>query len=436
MKILITNRTMSKRNGAELYIRDLALELLAQGHRPMIYTSEMGEVGRELKHLTVPITDNLDDLGVRPDVIHGQHFITAMAALTYFDDVPMVNMSHGWRPWVEAPLRHPNVVGYIAVDEATRDRLALQYGIADERISTVPNFVDLDRFQPTAQPREKLSRILLFSNYPREGSPYYRVAHQAAEELGADLDVIGSNADTATDTPESVLGDYDVVLAQGRSALEAMAVGASVMICSSRAFGPLVRSDNVERLRDLNFGVRTQTMPVDASTIVSQLSAYSATDAAKVSSWIRERVSVQDAVRHLVEIYGRAVDEFDPTAVDPREAAQATGRFLAEATTGYNDMRNERDTHYRRARADAQGKKLQVRAQGERNELRAQLTKARAELAGERRTVKQLKQRVAAQQTRLDQLLGSRAVRAQRRVRSAPALTKTYRSLLGALGRR
>ncbi|MBK9558710.1 MAG: hypothetical protein IPO44_03780 [Candidatus Microthrix sp.] len=47
-----------------------------------------------------------------------------------------------------------------------------------------------------------------------------------------------------------------------------------------------------------------------------------------------------------------------------------------------------------------------------------------------------MQQRVDAQQARLDGLLASRAVRAQRRVRSTPALTNAYRGLLGALGRR
>lgn len=118
MKILITNRTMSIRNGAETYVQDLAMELLAQGHRPMVYTAEVGATGRRLIDLTIPVTDDLDTLGVRPDVIHGQHFMTAMTALAYFRDVPMVGVSHGWRPWTETPIRHPNVVRYVAVDEA------------------------------------------------------------------------------------------------------------------------------------------------------------------------------------------------------------------------------------------------------------------------------------------------------------------------------
>ena len=246
MKILITNRTMSIRNGAETYVQDLAMELLAQGHRPMVYTAEVGATGRELIDLTIPVTDDLDTLGVRPDVIHGQHFMTAMTALAYFRDVPMVGVSHGWRPWTETPIRHPNVVRYVAVDEAVRDRLSLQHGIEDDRISIVHNSVDLERFQRTAAPGESLRRMLLFSNYVLKGSPYFLAAHQAAEELGVELDVVGTGTNSQTSAPEKILGDYDLVLAQGRSAIEAMAAGASVMIGSSRAFGPLVRPDNVE----------------------------------------------------------------------------------------------------------------------------------------------------------------------------------------------
>ena len=436
MKILITNRTMSIRNGAETYVQDLAMELLAQGHRPMVYTAEVGATGRELIDLTIPVTDDLDTLGVRPDVIHGQHFMTAMTALAYFRDVPMVGVSHGWRPWTETPIRHPNVVRYVAVDEAVRDRLSLQHGIEDDRISIVHNSVDLERFQRTAAPGESLRRMLLFSNYVLKGSPYFLAAHQAAEELGVELDVVGTGTNSQTSAPEKILGDYDLVLAQGRSAIEAMAAGASVMIGSSRAFGPLVRPDNVERLRELNFGIRTQTLPVAASTITSQLAGYSAADASEVSSWIRDRVGVPDAVRQLITIYEEAIGDFDPAAVDPDEAARATGRFLTEATAQFHDVLHKYNAARPQARLDARGMKLQVRAQGERDDLREQLAKARADLRRERRTVDQLQQRVDAQQARLDGLLASRAVRAQRRVRSTPALTNAYRGLLGALGRR
>ena len=44
--------------------------------------------------------------------------------------------------------------------------------------------------------------------------------------MGAHLDVVGEKMGTATRHPEELVGGYDLVLAQGRSALEAMAAGA------------------------------------------------------------------------------------------------------------------------------------------------------------------------------------------------------------------
>ncbi|MEZ5383293.1 MAG: hypothetical protein R2754_16045 [Microthrixaceae bacterium] len=173
-----------------------------------------------------------------------------------------------------------------------------------------------------------------------------------------------------------------------------------------------------------------------AETIVSQLSGYSATDAATVSTWIRERVGVGDAVQAMVAIYAEAIEEFDPDAVDRLHAARATGRFLAEATVEFHDILHRYYALRPRARADAEGLKLQRRAEGERNDLREELREARAELATERRTVRQLRQRTTAQQERLDELLGSRLIRAQGRIRATPAVAKPYRALLSALGRR
>ena len=48
-------------------------------------------------------------------------------------------------------------------------------------------------------------------------SPYFLAAHQAAEELGVELDVVGTGTNSQTSAPEKILGDYDLVLAQGLS---------------------------------------------------------------------------------------------------------------------------------------------------------------------------------------------------------------------------
>ncbi|GEM_PF-4726178 len=188
-----------------------------------------------------------------------------------------------------------------------------------------------------------------------------------------------------------------------------MAVGASVMILSSGAFGPPVRSDNVERLREFSFGIRSQCIRSCRWRLTRS-----------PHSCRRTRWRTQLTCRR-----GSAT-------------GKVTGRLLAEATGKFHNVLNDRDAIRRRARTDTHGKKLYARAHGERNELRAQLGSARSDLARECRKVKQLTQRVEAQQARHDShdhLLASHVIRPQRQVWSTPLLKMAYRSLLNAVGR-
>ncbi len=314
--------------GSGLYVRDVAIELLRCGHTPIVYCFEQGDLSRQLMDRTIPVTDDLAAIGDPPDVIHGQHHLPTMAALQWFSDTPVVGVSHGWRPWDEQPVVHPNVCRYVAVDEAVRDRLRFQHGIPSDSIEIVSNFVDLERFERCAELADPPSRLLVFSNYVSPRSPYHAAAEEAAEILGMSLEVVGAGMGTSTDRPEEVLGRHDVVMAQGRSAIEAMACGASVMIGSSRAFGPLVATSNFDHLRRLNFGIRTQTLPATASTIVDQLGNYDPVDAARVTDRVRSEAGAHDAVQRLLAIYARAVASFEGDPSRVTDATRATGTFV------------------------------------------------------------------------------------------------------------
>ena len=90
MRVLITNNTLAGRAGSELYVRDLALALLRRGHSPLAYSTNLGEVARELLTATVPVVDDLDDIGAAPDIIHGHHHLDTMTALLHFDRTPAI----------------------------------------------------------------------------------------------------------------------------------------------------------------------------------------------------------------------------------------------------------------------------------------------------------------------------------------------------------
>jgi hypothetical protein len=48
LRVLITNLTLASRTGTETYVRDLALGLLERGHTPIVYTTDPGDIAREI----------------------------------------------------------------------------------------------------------------------------------------------------------------------------------------------------------------------------------------------------------------------------------------------------------------------------------------------------------------------------------------------------
>jgi Glycosyltransferase Family 4 len=344
VRILITNNALDRRAGSELYVRDLALGLLRKGHTPIVYSTQLGAVATEIRSATVPVVDSLDSLTTPPDLIHGQHHIDAMTALLRFPNVPAVYVCHGWLPWEEAPPMFPRILRYVAVDEPCRDRLLIEHGIPSAKVRMVYNFVDLGRFPARSGLPVRPARALVFNNYATDF--YTTSAREACERTGIELDVVGTDSGNMTTRPEQILGNYDLVFAKGRSALEALAVGCAVILSGVQRMGPLVTTAELDALRPLNFGLRALGEPISAASIEREISRYDAVDAARVSAAIRAGASSDAAVDQLIALYREVIDEFArqgrPAAADEMAAASDYLRWLAptykEANAGAMKM--------------------------------------------------------------------------------------------------
>src|SRR5262245_14502833 len=286
LRVLLTNSTLAVRAGTELYVHDVATALVARGHTPVAYSTVLGEVAEALRRKGVPVVDRLDALAEPPDVIHGQHHIETLTALLHFPGVPAVSFCHGFLPWEEEPLLFPRVRRHVAVDSATRDRLVLGHAVAPERVRVIPDFVDLERFTVRAPLPLRPRRALVFSNHAGEARLVPEV-RQACAAAGIAVDVLGLRSGTASASPERVLPGYDLVFATGRSALEAMAVGAAVVLAEVVGIGPMVTAERFDELREANFGLRALWSPVSAEAVARQVARYDAADAALVSRRVR-----------------------------------------------------------------------------------------------------------------------------------------------------
>jgi hypothetical protein len=328
LRVLLTNGAFAIRAGTELWVRDVALALQARGHRPVVYSPMLGELAEDLRRATIPVVDDLDALGAPPDVIHGHHHLETMTALLRFPGVPAISVCHGWLPWQEAPPRFPRIHAWVAVDEVCRDRLVYEHGIPPERTRLLLNFVDLRRFPARdAPPLPRPRRALVFS-YTASEDTWVPVVRAACARAGVEVvDVVGYGAGNPTPSPETLLPQYDLVFAKGRSALEALAVGAGVILCDERGSGGLVTTDRLAALRRKNLGVRTLDRPLDADALATEIVRWDAADVAEVSRRVRAEADLDAAVDALESLYREAVAA--AVAVDPAAEAEATATYLA-----------------------------------------------------------------------------------------------------------
>jgi len=329
LRVLLTNLTLASRTGTEGYVRDLAVALLRRGHFPLVYSPRLGEVAEEIRSATVPVTDNLASMSFRPDVIHGHHHPEVMTALLRYPGVPAVFVCHDWRAWHDAPPRFPRILRYVAVDDTCRDRLVLEAGIPERRVEVLLNFVDLERFRPRSPLPVRPARAVVFNNLAAEDKALPKI-REACLRHGIALDVIGAAARSSSEAPEARLGAYDLVFARGRSAIEAMAVGAAVVLCGTDRFGEMVTCGNFEDLRRANFGRRRLQRSIAADAVAEEISRYDADDAARVSERVRRTASLEEAVDRWLGIYAAVVGEAASRDVDDAAEWHAAADYLRE----------------------------------------------------------------------------------------------------------
>lgn len=302
MKVLLTNNTLAGYAGTELYVRDVALELLRRGHQPMAYSTSLGAVAEELRAAGVPAVQALADLAETPDIIHAQHHYDTLTALTWFAQTPAVYFCHGAVPWEERPFRFPQILRYVAVDEACRERLIVEGGVPADDIEMILNFYDAARFAPRPPLPAKPSRALAFGNVFSEAGALPAL-REACRACGLSLDAAGLGVDRTAAEPGPLLRHYDVVFAKGRSAIEAMGVGAAVILCGDEKMGPLVTAANFYSLQRANFGFRTLTRPLTAQAVAAELRSYDAPDADAVALHVREHCELKPAVDRILGVY-------------------------------------------------------------------------------------------------------------------------------------
>lgn len=354
MRVLFTCHDLRHYSGVPLYTRDVAVWLRSAGHEPIVYSPTHGAVAELLRAEGIQAIDDLDELDAPPDVIHGQHQVPAMTAMLRFPLVPALFVCHGITPWQEEPPLFPSLLEYVAVDALRRERVTAR-GVPPERVTVIHNFVDVERYPLRSPLPPAPRRALVFSNQAAESDPWVQAIARSCAARGIALTIAGFRSGNVVARAEEVLPSFDLVFARGRSALEAMCVGAAVVLCDVEGVGPLVTSANFDALRDLNFGIGALDAG-GASTLDASIAAFDPIDAARVRDRVRSDTTRDAAARSLLTLYEKLLREtFEPEALHLRRCAAAAARYAASLGTFIEATLAERN-YARRERDDAREK--------------------------------------------------------------------------------
>jgi hypothetical protein len=315
LRILITNAELGVPSGTTVYVRDLALELKRRGHEPVVYTLALGAIARELLEAGIFVTRHLERIKIDPDLIHGHHWLPTSRTLRSFPSVPAIYICHDHTSYHSKPVFGPQVRRYFGVSPLCIARL-IHEGIPPEAAELIPNFVDTRRFVARGGLPPRARRALIFSNYAHARTHLPAVA-EACRRAGLEFDVVGKSSGNSVARPESVLWRYDLIFAKAKASMEAMATGAAVVLCDFGGVGPIVTSENFERLRQVNFGFEALVDPLTPESVLRQMERYDPEDAARVCTKIHSTAGLESAVEHLLTIYVEVIGAKGVSATAP-----------------------------------------------------------------------------------------------------------------------
>lgn len=332
MRVLITNNTLRTRGGTESLVRDLARGLNALGHSAIAYTSDPGQQPRLLENDVVPVATDLENLPFKPDIIHGQHHLDAMSAITALPGVPAIYHVHG-AVWRGTPVKHPRILHYLAMSHTTKERMMIEAALPDEAVSVFLNPIDLSRFRHVRRPEARARRALFYNRHLKADSDVVLAVRDAGQSSGIEIDFIGYHFGSSVEAPQDVLPRYDIVFASGLSAIEASACGCAVIVLGRTSCGGMLLPENYEQLRGANFSIASNSPPSVAETIAVELQRFSPSAVAEVTARIRRDADMNTAVKKLEALYQRIIARHASAVPDANAESRATSHYLRKITS-------------------------------------------------------------------------------------------------------
>lgn len=304
MRILLATNHLWRYTGAECNLMDLARALAVRGHQLACYAVFVAPAMKapfEEAGARVLVADAEVD-AFAPDAIFCQHHPVASLLRDRLPEVPMVLAHLGVEPILEqAPLVPCGVDLHLAISEEARAALVAQ-GVPEEKIRVFRNVVEARR-RPSASER---SGALLFS---------YKLSRETCSVLSCVVGEMGLSLDTdslaksGTLRPDHVaekLGHARLVIASGRSALEAATAGAAVVVLGPAGLDGALTAQTLQTLAEANFSGRRHGARVTPESVRQAVTEALASNVQETLAEVRRQFDPHQRAEQLESILAAA----------------------------------------------------------------------------------------------------------------------------------
>ena len=296
MHLILSAQHLASIGGAETYLVTVAEQLERIGHGVVLYAEEVGEAAEEARARGLRVADRVDRLPAECDAILVQDTVTSHILAERYPETPQVFVSHGIVFDWTLPPQLPGLVSKVIV---MNDRVGARAaaGGAPYDIVRLRQPIDLDRFSPRGSAPDHPRRLLMVGNYLR-GSRRNALL-EACASAGIEARQLGAHGDAATRTPELEVGEADIVVGYGRSAIEGMASGTAVYVYDHSGGDGWVTAETYPELEANGFAGSANEAVIDGARLRRDLAAYEP-DMGLVNRELARKH--HDATRHAADL--------------------------------------------------------------------------------------------------------------------------------------
>jgi tetratricopeptide (TPR) repeat protein len=346
LRLVLATNHLWNNTGSELTLLGFARALAAKGHEVVCFALMTNpKIARGLQGDGLRLLQSREELAqFNPDAVYCQHHTTAAAVRGCLPVVPILLAHLGVEPELEqAPFVNCRISRHLAISEEVQASL-IQQGINSNRIQIFRNAVPAASFSKYCLPRTG-NTALLFSYKLSKGQR--SVIRDGVGKAGLQLD--DQSMTSIGQLPYEAIGERlssaRVVLASGRSAIEAMMTGAPTIVVGPKGLDGAATPARLAELAKANFSGRLIAQEITVETVRESVAQALAVDARLTSSTAINLFDLDKRTLELEHLCARAarkrhlemprqqldrVSRFDRFLADHRKMVLRQHRFDQE----------------------------------------------------------------------------------------------------------